>query len=203
MKEEKRNIAEDEEVLDDEKMRDNGEMNDPEEPEKEENSEETEEKEKSPEELLEEKNEQLKDMTDKYMRALAEADNARKRAAKDRDDIVKFLKGEYVREFIPIMDNLERALNASKKTDDIKTIKDGVKMVLKQFEGVFSKMGVKEIKTKGVFDPMTHHVMHKEYQSGKKEGEITEVYQKGYEIDGTLIRPAMVKVAAKKESEPQ
>ncbi|HDT14889.1 MAG TPA: nucleotide exchange factor GrpE [Firmicutes bacterium] len=163
--------------------------------------EEKEEREKTPGELLEEKEAMIKEITDKYMRALAEVDNARKRASKDRDDLVKFMKSEYVREFIPVMDNLDRAVHASKDADDVKTIKQGVEMILKQFEGIFSKLGIKEIKAKGVFDPMVHHVMHKEHAENKKEGEIIEVYQKGYEMDGMVVRPAMVKVATKKGSE--
>lgn len=140
----------------------------------------------------------LAETTDKYLRALAELDNFRKRVAKDKEDFVKFAKADIVRDFLPVIDNLERALASSKDAKEAKTLCDGVKMVLKQFIEILKKQGVSEIECKGVFNPEFHHVVHREAGEGKEEGEITEVFQKGYMFEDKVMRPAMVKIAVKK-----
>jgi len=140
----------------------------------------------------------LAETTDKYLRALAELDNFRKRVAKDKEDFVKFAKADIVRDFLPVIDNLERALASSKEVKEAKTLSDGVKMVLKQFVEILKKQGVSEIECKGVFNPDFHHVVHREEAEGKEEGEITEVFQKGYMFEDKVMRPAMVKIAVKK-----
>ncbi len=152
-------------------------------------------KEKTVEELLKEKDDKIAEMTDKYLRALAEQDNYRKRVQKDKEDFVKYSKSESISVFLPVVDNFERAVASADKTKDYGQLKKGIEMVLKQFEGVLKELGAKEVPTKGVFDPAFHHVMHKEHVEGKKEGEIIEVYQRGYMIDDKLVRPAMVKIA--------
>ncbi len=147
------------------------------------------------------KEEQITELTDKYMRALAEVDNTRKRTIKEKEDYIKYAKREAVEIFLPVLDNLDRAVHATTVTDNIEGMKKGIEMVIKQFDDVLKDMGAKEIHTKGVFDPDVHHVIHKEHVDGKKEGEILEVYQKGYTIDGITIRPARVKVAVKDREE--
>ena len=155
-----------------------------------------EKKAKTNEEILVEKN---KELHDKYLRSLAELDNFRKRVAKDKEDFVKYTRSDVLQEVLPVLDNLERAMLAAAKTKDYEGLKAGIDMVIKQFGDTLKKLGASEIETKGVFNPELHHVMHKEHVDGKEEGEILEVYQKGYQMDGKLIRPAMVKVAVKEE----
>ena len=152
---------------------------------------------------LEEKNKVIKELEDKYMRALAEMDNARKRAAKEKMDTLKYAKREAIDIFLPVLDNLDRAVHATSVTDNLDSMKKGIEMVIKQFEDILKETGAKEIETKGVFDPELHHVIGKEERGDKKEGEILEVYQKGYIIDGSIIRPARVKVAVEEKKEKE
>jgi molecular chaperone GrpE len=151
--------------------------------------------EKTPEDMLREKDEKINELTDKYLRALAELDNFRKRMQKEKEDFVKYTRGEAVSLFLPVVDNFERAVASADKVKDFAQLKKGIEMVLKQFESALKEIGAKEIPTTGMFDPIYHHAMHKEHSEGKKDGEITEVYQKGYMLDDKIIRPAMVKIA--------
>ena len=162
-------------------------------------------KEPTPEEILQEKDAKIAEMTDKYLRALAEQDNFRKRMQKDKEDFVKYSRSEAASLFLPVLDNFDRALASADKNKDFGQLKKGIDMVIKQFENVLKELGMKEIPTNGVFDPNLHHVVHKEHAAGKKDGEITEVYQKGFMMDDKVVRPASVKVAhnepAKKDSQ--
>lgn len=152
-------------------------------------------KEPTPEEILQEKDAKIAELNDKYLRALAEQDNFRKRMQKDKEDFVKYSRSEAASLFLPVLDNFDRAVSSADKNKDFKKLKDGIDMVIKQFEGVLKELGMKEIPTQGIFDPNLHHVVHKEHAAGKKDGEIIEVYQKGFMMDDKVVRPASVKVA--------
>ena len=156
-----------------------------------------EEKAKTPEEIIAEKDAKLTEMTDKYLRSLAELDNYRKRVAKDKDDFVRFTRSESIRSVLPVLDNLDRAVHATKVTDNVESLRKGVEMVIKQFEDALKEMGAAEVRSEGIYDPELHHVIGKEKKEGAEEGTILEVFQKGYMIDGILVRPALVKVAEK------
>lgn len=147
---------------------------------------------------LKEKEKLLAEMTDKYLRSLAELENFRKRVGKDKEDFVKYTRGDTARVILPVLDNLDRAVHATKVTDNVESLRIGVELVIKQFEDVLKELGVKEIPAKGVFNPDFHQVMVKE-ASDKPEGEILEVFQKGYMVDDKIIRPTLVKVAHKEE----
>jgi molecular chaperone GrpE len=151
--------------------------------------------EKTPDDIIREKESKINELTDKYLRSLAELDNYRKRVQKDKEELFKYSKSEAISVFLPVVDNFERAVAAADKIKDFEQLKKGVEMVLKQFESALKELGAKEIPTNGVFDPLFHHAMHKEAAPGKKDGEILEVYQKGYMIDDKMVRPAMVKIA--------
>lgn len=159
---------------------------------------ETTEKELSPQEKeLEEANKKIYDLetslnvaNDKYLRIMAEYDNFRKRSIKERDGIYHDAYTDAVKQILPIIDNLERA---SSFAGDENTAK-GVEMILSSARDALGKMGVTEIETK-TFDPNLHNaVMHIEDES-YGEGEIIEVFQKGYMLGDKVIRYAMVKVA--------
>jgi molecular chaperone GrpE len=152
---------------------------------------------------LKEKDAKIAEMTDKYLRALAEHDNFRKRVGKDKEDFVKYTRGDTVRIMLPVLDNLDRAVHATKITANVESLRTGVELVIKQFEDVLAEMGVREIETKGIFNPGLHQVLNKEARDDKPEGEILEVYQKGYMIDDKVIRPALVKVAHREEKQSQ
>lgn len=140
---------------------------------------------------LEEKIRQMEEeaarKTETYMRVLAEYDNFRKRSQKERDSTYQDAQISTIALFLPVLDNLERAASAAEADE-------GVRMILKQFQDLLKKCGVEECGKEGeAFDPNFHNaVMHQEGE-GTGEPVIAQVLQKGYTLNGRLIRPAMVK----------
>lgn len=130
---------------------------------------------------------------DKYLRLCAEYDNFRKRTQKEKESIYGDVKAETLKQFLPVFDNLERALAASTADE---AYRRGVEMIMTQFTTTMEKLGVKEIEALGKsFDPAFHNaVMHVEDEE-KGENEIVEVFQKGFIMGEKVIRFAMVKVA--------
>ena len=131
--------------------------------------------------------------SDRYIRLMAEFDNYKKRSAKERENIYTDVRVDTVTKFLPVYDNLERALRA--ETADA-AYKRGVEMTFNQLLDVFKKLGVEEIESVGKpFDPQVHNaVMHVEDET-KGENEIVEEFQKGFRIGDKVIRFSMVKVA--------
>lgn len=152
---------------------------------------------------IKEKDEKIKELNDKYLRALAELENFRKRVSKDKEDFVKYTRGDTARLMIPVLDNLDRAVHATKITDNIESLRHGVELVIKQFEDVLKELGVREVEASGIFDPDKHQVVFKEHRDGAADGEIIEVYQKGYMCEDRVIRPAMVKVSVAEEKKEE
>ena len=130
---------------------------------------------------------------DKYLRLCAEYDNFRKRTQKEKESIYGDVKAETLKQFLPVFDNLERALAVSTADE---AYRRGVEMIMTQFNTTMEKLGVKEIEALGKrFDPAFHNaVMHVEDEE-KGENEIVEVFQKGFIMGEKVIRFAMVKVA--------
>ena len=133
------------------------------------------------------------DLNDKFLRICAEYDNFRKRSQKEKDALYGDIKANTVTQFLPVYDNLERAL---KQNTEDEAYKKGVEMIMTQFCTTLEKMGVTEIKCLGEkFDPTMHNaVMHVDDEE-KGENEIVEVFQKGFKLGEKVIRFAMVKVA--------
>ena len=132
-------------------------------------------------------------LNDKYLRICAEYDNFRKRSQKEKDSLYGDVKAETLKKFLPVYDNLVRALAQS--TED-EAYRRGVEMIMNQFNVTMEKLGVTEIECLGKkFDPAVHNaVMHVEDEE-KGENEIVEVFQKGFMMGDKVIRFAMVKVA--------
>ena len=144
------------------------------------------------EKQLEESKAELAAANDKYMRMIAEYDNYRRRTAKEKDGIYADAYADALKGILPILDNLERAVGVG----EAEALQKGLAMTLKGAEDALSKMGVTSFGQKGeTFDPEKHNaVMHiEDEQYG--EGEITEVYQKGYAKGDKILRFAMVIVA--------
>ena len=135
----------------------------------------------------------LKAEKDKYLRLLAEYDNYRKRSAKERESIYQDVRADTVTKFLPVYDNLARALEQA--TCD-EAYRKGVEMIMAQLRDILSRMGVTEIESLGQkFDPALHNaVMHEEDET-KGEGEIVQELQRGFKMGDKVIRFAMVKVA--------
>ena len=147
--------------------------------------------EKSPEELLREEVEVLKD---KMMRHAAEFDNFKKRTAKEREEIFTMAVCDTIEKLLPVKDNLERAVQAAEEAEG--TLAEGVGMIVKQLDEVFAAIGVEPIKAVGeVFNPELHNaVMHEENEEFG-ENTISEELMRGYTCKGKVVRYAMVKVA--------
>ncbi len=138
---------------------------------------------------------ELAEQKDKYLRMMAEYDNFRRRAAKERESVYTDAYCDALEAVLPVMDNLELAARYS--GGDAEKISEGVKMVLNSFGAVFEKLGIEEIEAApGVaFDPNLHNaVMHVEDES-LGENEIAEVFTKGYKKGDKILRYTMVKVA--------
>lgn len=133
---------------------------------------------------------------DRYLRMFAEYDNFRRRSVKERESAYTDAYSDALKEILPAIDNLERALsfaNAEKKTNDKLT--DGVIMTLNQFTEALSHMGVVAVGAKGdIFNPEFHNAVMHEEDDTKGVNEIGEVFQKGYKRDEKVLRYAMVKV---------
>ena len=135
---------------------------------------------------------EIKEKDDKYLRMAAEYDNFRRRSREEKDGIYENALADTVSELLPMIDNLERA----SAFDDGEKVKEGLVMIAKATAEVFNKLGVEEFGKAGeAFDPNLHNaVLHIEDESFG-EGEIVEVFQKGYKKGKHIIRFAMVKTA--------
>lgn len=133
------------------------------------------------------------DVNEKYLRTLAEYDNYRKRTIKEKESIYPEAKATVVEKFLPIIDNFQRAIDSAENKD---AFYEGVVMLKKQMDEVFTALGVEEIKAVGEkFNPELHNaVMHVEDEEAG-ENVIVEEFQKGYKIGDRVIRHSMVKVA--------
>jgi molecular chaperone GrpE len=136
---------------------------------------------------------ELKAEKDKYIRLLAEYDNYRKRSVKERGSICADVRSDTVMKFLPVYDNLVRALEQS--TED-EAYRKGVEMIMAQFKEIIAELGVTEIATLGhKFDPTLHEAVIHEGDDTKGEGEIVQEFRKGFKLGDKVIRFAMVKVA--------
>lgn len=167
-------------------------------------AEETAETETEPEEKKEEASEekkeeseaekQLADMNAKYVRLMADFQNQKKRFEKEKADIYQFANEDIVKSLLEVIDNFERALDASQ--DDGSKFREGMEMIFKQLMGALEKAGVSEIKALGEeFDPNFHNAVMMEETDEFESNKVSGVMQKGYTLNSKVIRPSMVKVA--------
>ena len=136
---------------------------------------------------------QIDETEDRLKRIAAEFDNYKKRSTKERDGLYNSLIADIVSNFLPILDNLEKAMEAETKDEEYKK---GIELVLKQFKDVLAARGVTEIETVGkTFDPELHEAVSSIQDETKGEKEIVQEYRKGYMIGNKVIRHSMVIVA--------
>lgn len=155
--------------------------------------------ERSPLEEAEAERDRLKDQ---LLRVAADFDNFRKRTKKDLEHAERRAKEDVLREVLPIIDNLERAVQAAQNATEVSSVAAGVEMVLKLFEDTAARLGLEKITSVGQrFDPSVHDAFQQQESSEHPPGTIIAEYQPGYRLGDRLLRPAMV-VVAKKPSEP-
>jgi molecular chaperone GrpE len=133
-------------------------------------------------------------------RLQADFDNYRKRAARDQESLVARAGERIVKELLPILDDLERVLEAAEQHEEAK-LEDGVKLVHRQLEQLLEKEGLAPVETDGQFDPHVHEALLTQ-PSDADEGSVIEVLQKGYRLGDRVLRPARVVVAGPKEEGP-
>ncbi len=136
--------------------------------------------------------EDLDNTTDRLKRLMAEFDNYKKRASKEREQLYNSLVADIMMAFLPVMDNLEKAINTN--TGD-EGYKQGMELVAKQFKDVLKSFGLEEIKTEGeIFNPILHEAVSIVQDDTKESQEIIEEFRKGYKMGDKVIRHAMVVV---------
>ncbi|HOQ10099.1 MAG TPA: nucleotide exchange factor GrpE [Syntrophomonadaceae bacterium] len=140
--------------------------------------------------------EQVAAYYDQYLRSLAEADNIRKRAQREREEYMKFAAVPLIKKLLPVMDDLERALTMSESSRDFDALYKGLQMISKRMQEIIESEGVQVIEALGKpFDPQYHQPLMVESSPDHPENTVIEELQKGYMIHGRVIRPSLVKVS--------
>ncbi|QXO16728.1 MULTISPECIES: nucleotide exchange factor GrpE [Vibrio] len=141
--------------------------------------------------------ERVKEQQDAVLRARAEVENMRRRSEQEIDKARKFALSRFAEELLPVIDNLERAIqSADSEVEAIKPILEGVELTHKTFVDTIAKFGLKEINPEGeVFNPELHQAMSIQESPDHASNTVMFVMQKGYELNGRVVRPAMVMVA--------
>lgn len=136
---------------------------------------------------------ELESTNDLLLRTAAEFDNYKKRTEREKMTVAEFAKAGLIKQLLPILDNIDRAAGIDKETPDY--IK-GIEMIVKQFEGIATNLGITEIAAVGdTFNPEMHEAVMHIQDENLGENVIAQVLQKGYKIGDTVVRAAMVKVA--------
>ncbi|MBI2877571.1 MAG: nucleotide exchange factor GrpE [Candidatus Tectomicrobia bacterium] len=150
------------------------------------------------EERLSEKSLEVEELRDGLLRLQADFENYKKRVAREQREGQALALEGLMRELLPVIDNLERAVQAGEKGSDPTALLRGVRMILHQFREMLRKVGLSEIQAVGeVFDPMVHEALMVVNSEERPENTIVEEFEKGYKIRDKLLRPAKVSVAKK------
>ncbi len=141
------------------------------------------------------------EMKDRYLRALADFENFRKRSEREKSDFFKYALSGMLKELLPVLDNFDRALDHAEEGDDLHR---GVLLIYKQLFDALKKHGLRPIDEAGVpFDPKIHEAVVREEDPSVPSHTVVAVLQKGYFLHDRLLRPAMVKVAVGGPEEPR
>jgi molecular chaperone GrpE len=152
---------------------------------------------------------ELADAKDKMMRALADAENTRRRAERTAEDSRKYAVSAFAKDMLDVADNLRRALDAvsdemKANNQELANILQGVEVTERGLQKTFEKHGIQKIEpSEGPFDPSMHEVMFEAEGTGKPAGEIVQLLEAGYLLNGRLIRPARVGVAKADPNAPK
>jgi molecular chaperone GrpE len=145
---------------------------------------------------LDAKSEEAKNIYDRFVRQVAELENFKKRAAREKDEGIRFANETLVKDLLPVIDNLERAVSHAQGEDNGKPLVEGVEMVLKGLLDVLTQHGIVQISAIGQpFDPRKHEAMAQVESENHEPNTVLEEYQKGYLLKDRLLRPALVSVA--------
>jgi molecular chaperone GrpE len=152
------------------------------------------------EEVLAQKNEEIKQLQDRILRMAAEMDNTRKRLERERSEGISFANECLIREILPVIDNLERAVQHGERETNCLSLLEGVRMTLKNMEDVLGKFGCVSFESQGKpFDPKYHEAVMQQESTEHPDKTVIQELQKGYSLHDRLIRPAMVVVSRTSE----
>ncbi len=145
---------------------------------------------------LKEKAAQADGYLDKMLRMQADYDNRRKRQDRERLDFIKFANEDLIAALLNVMDDFERAIDSAKNSNDAKALLQGIEMIKQHFQATLEDYGLKKIDPMGLpFDPDRHEAIAHIEDDGHPENIVLEVMRKGYELNGKILRPAVVKVS--------
>jgi molecular chaperone GrpE len=137
---------------------------------------------------------------DLFIRSQAEIENLKKRFQKEKSELAKFSHESIIKQLLPVMDNLEKAILASQDENPIDAVRQGVELTLKGLKDVLERSGLKQVETDGeLFDPNFHEAMFEQENNTVKQGTILHTLQTGYTLNDRLIRPAMVVVSRRSD----
>jgi molecular chaperone GrpE len=146
---------------------------------------------------LEAKTREAEEHRDRYLRAAAEFDNARKRTARERDEYTRYANESLLRELLPVLDNFERALQAARGEPAAAAVTAGVELTQRELLRVLEKFGVTSFPSVGQpFDPERHEAIARVPAQSQPEGTVVDETARGYLLNGRVLRPAMVTVAS-------
>lgn len=146
--------------------------------------------------VIEEKNQLIEEQKDRYKRLQADFENFRRRTRQEKEELSSIVGQGIILEILPVLDNFERAL-ASGATQDAAALLAGVEMIYKQFVCLLEKTGLTPISAEGTeFDPQQHEAVMRIEDPSQPDGMIVQELQKGYKVQGKVIRPSMVKVVS-------
>lgn len=132
----------------------------------------------------------------RYLRTQADFDNFRRRSRQEKEDFAKYASGKLIEQLLPIVDNFERALSASKDNKDYEALQKGVDMIYRQLDQVLVQEGLQPIESVGQpFNPEYHQAIMQVESDEHEEGIVLEEMQKGYKLKDKVLRVAMVKVS--------
>lgn len=150
------------------------------------------------EETVKTPEEEIGELNDKYMRALADFENYRKRMRAEKEDYAKYAASRMVEDLLPVLDTFEMALKVRDPGPEVKNFLTGMEMVRKQFFQVLEKQGLESMEAAGaVFDPVCHEAVDYVVDESMEENTVAEVMRGGYRLNGKVIRPAMVRIYRK------
>ena len=145
---------------------------------------------------LAEKTEKFKELNDKYLRLAAEFDNYKRLAQRDQRDLIRFGNEQLLKELLPVVDNLERAVKASRDGGSSDVLIQGVDLTLKQLTGALTRFHVLPVETVGQpFDPATHQAVASVASEKVPERHVVDEFQRGYLLHDRILRAAMVSVS--------
>lgn len=168
----------------------------------EENSKEVQEEESLEEEQKEDNDEKYDELNNKYLRLAADFDNFRKRTAQEKQDLLKYGASEVLSKIAGVLDTFDRAKDSLKDIDNCQTVKDSYEVAYKQLTDTLKKVGMEEIEALGKeFNPNEHEAVTQIPTDEYEPDTVATVIQKGYKLADKVLRPALVGVAKKKDSE--